>query len=39
MAFIHAFQRYIRVQYINEESVILEEVISLETAAITDPKV
>lgn len=31
--------RYIRVQDINEERVVLEEVVGLETAAITDPKV
>lgn len=32
-------KRYIRVQDINEERVVLEEVINLETAAVTDPKI
>ena len=32
-------QRNIRVQNVNEERVVLQEVISLETAAVTDPKV
>lgn len=35
---VHA-HRYIHVQDINEECVVLEEVVSLEPAAVTDPKI